>query len=384
MAGLPTSGPVPQFSDEEMAGRFAAVQRLCEDAGVDGVLAYGSDRSGSAVQWLTQWPVTREAAVLWWPGRSPVLLVEMANHVPAATRMAAAAEVSWGGPDLADTVERVIQSVGRHVSVGVIGPLSVRVRQRAEQAAVRLVELDSGYSGLRLVKSEAELAWLRHGAALTDAAVENLASKARIEASEYELGALLEAAYLPLGGTTHIHYLATTAMDDPQVCVPSQWLSARRLAAGDVLVCEVSASWWGYPGQLLRTFTAGVEPTALYRDLLAVADEVFEEMVHGLRPGASAVEAGQAAQARVEQAGFTTCDDLLHGFGGGYLAPVVPGGRRPGTRDVELQPGMAVVVQPNVVTLDGRAGVQTGELFVVTESGAESLHHFTRGTQIIG
>jgi hypothetical protein len=40
---------------------------------------------------------------------------------------------------------------------------------------------------------------------------------------------------------------------------------------------------------------------------------------------------------------------------------------------------MTVVVQPNVVTRDGKAGVQTGELLLITNSGVERLHAFPRG-----
>ena len=35
---------------------------------------------------------------------------------------------------------------------------------------------------------------------------------------------------------------------------------------------------------------------------------------------------------------------------------------------------MCVVVQPNVVTQDERAGVQLGNLFRITANGAECLH----------
>ena len=81
------------------------------------------------------------------------------------------------------------------------------------------------------------------------------------------------------------------------------------------------------------------------------------------------------------EAGFTTVDDLVHGLGGGYLPPVI------GSRSRTLQPlpttdleaGMTVVVQPNVVLADRTAGVQTGEMFHVTESGSERLHAFPRG-----
>jgi Xaa-Pro dipeptidase len=36
--------------------------------------------------------------------------------------------------------------------------------------------------------------------------------------------------------------------------------------------------------------------------------------------------------------------------------------------------GMTVAAQPNVVTPDEMAGVQTGELLLVTEDGVERLH----------
>jgi len=40
---------------------------------------------------------------------------------------------------------------------------------------------------------------------------------------------------------------------------------------------------------------------------------------------------------------------------------------------------MTVVIQPNVITTDGRAGVQTGELVLVTRDGIERLHNVPRG-----
>jgi Xaa-Pro aminopeptidase len=40
---------------------------------------------------------------------------------------------------------------------------------------------------------------------------------------------------------------------------------------------------------------------------------------------------------------------------------------------------MTVVVQPNVVTQDQKAGVQMGELIRVTKTGFERLHTAPRG-----
>ena len=83
----------------------------------------------------------------------------------------------------------------------------------------------------------------------------------------------------------------------------------------------------------------------------------------------------------IEQAGFTIIDDLLHGYGGGYLPPVLGSRSRPSAHipDEPLRASMTVVIQPNVVTPDGKAGVQTGELVLVTATGVELLHAMPRG-----
>jgi hypothetical protein len=57
----------------------------------------------------------------------------------------------------------------------------------------------------------------------------------------------------------------------------------------------------------------------------------------------------------------------------------VPQARRLATEAVVGWQPSTVGVQPNVTTSDGRAGVQTGELMLVTETGCESLHALPRG-----
>jgi hypothetical protein len=48
---------------------------------------------------------------------------------------------------------------------------------------------------------------------------------------------------------------------------------------------------------------------------------------------------------------------------------------------VVLRENMMIVVQPNVVTTDHRAGVQTGECLVVTPNGPRRLHAAARGVR---
>jgi Xaa-Pro dipeptidase len=371
----------PRFSDAEMARRRHALEAAMADHDVAHVLVYGANRFGSAVGWLTGWPVTREALVVVSPGERDVLLVDFYNHVPNARRMATEADVQPAAPSgVARAVEELRRRGAAGRRVGVIGPLGWKAHARLAALAGAVVDLDPAYTALRLVKSEEELEWLRIGCKLTDRAVGALLDGARPGLDERELGDLVERAYVPRGGTTHIHYFAATPMAAPAMAAPAQWPSARRLAAGDALTCEISASWWDHPGQLLRTFAVAAEPTPLYRELHAAADAAFDAILARLRPGATAADVVEAASV-IEAAGFTTRDDVLHGFVGGYLPPVL------GTPSRLLQPvpdftfaaGMTVVVQPNVVTPDETAGVQTGELVLIGDNRAQHLHAFERG-----
>ena len=74
--------PFAGFSEQELARRRRSLDAVLEAEGLDHVVLYGANRSGSAVSWLTEWPVTREAHVLVTRGEPDVLLVSFYNHVP--------------------------------------------------------------------------------------------------------------------------------------------------------------------------------------------------------------------------------------------------------------------------------------------------------------
>jgi Xaa-Pro dipeptidase len=265
-------------------------------------------------------------------------------------------------------------------TVGVIGPLGFKPHAALAERYGRISDLNPAHTRLRTIKSAAELDWLRIGAHLSDLAVSALQRELRPGLSERELGAIVEASYLPFGGQNVIHYFGVTSMAAPEVFVPAQFPSTRRLEAGDIVFAEISAGFWDYAGQVLRSFAVGAEPPPLYRDLHAAADRAFNAISSSLRAGATPA-AIVAASGVIEEMGFTTCDDLLHGYGGGYLPPVLGSASRPAgpLPDFNFAAGMTVVIQPNVIAPGRNAGVQTGELVLVTETGIQRLHHAERG-----
>jgi Xaa-Pro aminopeptidase len=377
--------PYPCFSDAEMARRRAAVEALLVDAQCDHLVFCGANRFGSIVQYLTQWPVTAEAVGVFTPGERDALFVQWVNHQPQAAIIASETDVAWGGESSIAAAVAVLNKRGaRKDRVATIGPLS------AEQHAVIAAQfgapksLNKSYTRMRQVKSPEEIDWLRIGAHFTDLGMAGLRDGLKAGLTERELDDLIERAYVKHGAVNFIHYIGVTSMHAPDLGVPRQFPTTRRIRKGDVIVAEITATFWDYPGQVLRSFTLGEGPTPLYRDLHAAADAAFDAVTKVLKAGATPAQVIEASGV-IEAAGFTIIDDLLHGYGGGYLPPVLGCRSRPsGPLPAEpFRSGQVVVVQPNVVTPDRKAGVQTGEMVVITKSGIEHLHAIPRGFEIL-
>jgi len=368
----------PRFADAEYARRHALLAKAMERAQVDHLLVVTDHRAGNAPQWVTGWPGTVEAYVVFRPGERMTMHVEWFNHVPLAQRIAKDCDVRWGEHR---GIHKTIEELGRRGArrVGLIGPL-VLSKCRLLEARFELVPMDAEYVRLRLVKSGEEIEWLRAGAALSDAGFQQLLENTRPGMSERELANLVERAYVGKGGTTFIHYIGVTSMAEPHLCVPPQFASSRKVQVGDVVFCELSASWWDYSGQVLRSFTVGAEPAPLYRDLHATAEAAFDAVTAVVRHGTTMEEVIEASGV-IEERGFTIWDDLVHGFGGGYFPPILGSRSRPAgpLPRMTLEENMTIVVQPNVVTRDHTAGVQVGELIRVTRTGFERLHAAPRG-----
>jgi len=368
----------PRFSDAEYARRHRALQDVMQRAAVDTLLVLTDHRVGNAPQWVTGWPGTVEAYVVFRPGEQMAMHVEWFNHFPLAKKLAKTCDVRWGEHRGIQLTIAELKKRGAK-RVGLMGPLAPR-KQRELEKDFALVELDAEYVRLRLIKSEEEIDWLRIGAAFSDAGFASLLAGTKAGLTERELGNLVERAYVGEGGTTFIHYIGVTSMADPKIFVPPQFHSSRKVQAGDIVFCELSGSFWDYSGQVLRSFTVGAEPTPLYRDLHAAAEAAFDAVTGVVRQGTTMDEILDAASV-IESRGFTVCDDLMHGFGGGYFPPIVGTRSRPAgpLPKMTLEENMTVVVQPNVIAKDRPAGVQVGELIRVTKAGFERLHKAPRG-----
>lgn len=373
----------PRFGDQEIARRTDLVRSFMDQSGLDGLVVFGwsaQSRTAQAdVYYLSGYMGMRDNYVVFPRDGEPALFAQSYNHVPNASDVAFLDDVRWGGVDNGVTVGEDLLARGI-TEVGLIGWMPYQhyeSMRRTTGDRCRFADVTAGFRKLRLKKSEEELEWLRKGAAHTDAALAALRDALRPGIREFELAEPIERSYLGAGGLTTFYYIASTPMSAPDRCVPAQVLSNREIEAGDVVTCEISASHAGYAGQGLRTFSVGEDPTPQIAELHAVAEGVFHAVAGAIKAGAGIEEVWEASDAISDQ-GFTIRDGLVHGFGIGLLAPSIR--TRETTHGVDddwvFESGQTVVIQPNVISADETVGVQVGELCVVTDDGAVSLHSF--------
>ena len=373
-------------SAAEMVDRQRIVADVCQATDVRGVLVFGNDAARHHIRFLTGWPPGWDTYALAWRSERTALWVPSENHLPSARAVAGdSVDVEWIGADPFETLASAIRHrIGKSAvptRLGVVGPIpcSAHAQLAARLGGVELIDISAAFVRGRLVKSAEEIERTRAAAALGDAAIETLRRTMRPGVRDFELGAATENAYRRLGGEHGICFLASAPMSGGGRLVPALIWSDRALSDGDMVMIELSVGVGGSTSQVLRTIAFGT-PMPAVRDLHDVADRAFAALLGESRPGATAARLLEVA-GLIDDAGCTVVDDVIHGYGGGYLPPVL---RSPATQhqpppDMTLRSGMMLVIQPNVVSRDGSLGVQTGELVVVTDDGAARFHALPTG-----
>jgi Xaa-Pro dipeptidase len=364
-----------EFSQREFDSRKNKTLNLSEESGCGGVFTFGENRNGTAITWLTGWPTTR-LAYFFFSRHESILWIMFHNHISAAERTVKNAQIrDFEFNEIKSMILKFANS-----KVGTLGIVPQDFRSLAQQSNVELVALDARTVNLRVIKSEEEIAALRLGAYATDCGARAIISACRNNVTDWELLARARSSYTLKGARDHICYLCISDMTTPDRDVPAQFPEGRIVKHGSVITFEISAAVSPeYPGQLLRTISVG-RPTPLFKELHEIAEATLMKMRAILKPGINARELVNASSL-IEEAGFTTTDDLFHGLGGGYLPPIGTSASRVPNHnpDVVIQPGMAIVLQPNVTTKDHLAGVQTGEMVIVTNDGYEAIHQVESG-----
>lgn len=380
MDDIPQVNGYPRYSAEEMAHRYRQLRELMDLHELDAVLIGGATGPhDTSVQYYCNWPPLFPVYLIVPRNDDPELVVRLWNHLPDAERISVIENISFGGDSHSELAARVAKRLGGYRRIGTIGV--VPSTDAAQFGAERLVDLNPDYYAIRLVKTDEEMKYIRIASRMNDDAVAALASTTAPGMNEYELAKVIEDVYLDRRGTNLIHFTLTTSMADPEFFVPHQYQPDRIIEAGDVLVTEISTTFWGYTGQILRTLCIEAEPPPLYQELYETAEITYTDIVSILRAGTTIGEVLDQTES-IHEAGFDIWDDLVHGYGGGgYLSPIVRTRQNRGSThpdDWAYPDGAVVVVQPNVIAAGERAGVQVGDSMWIRPDGVEVTQNHPR------
>jgi Xaa-Pro aminopeptidase len=370
----------PRFSEAEYRRRYAAIEGIARGVGAEATVVYGDLGSQLDVHYVSNFLPRRDCYVVLPADKPPAMFVQIYNHWPNSREIAVIPDNRFGGTWSPDTVGPFLKEIGlERKTIAVVGPIPYQHMNRLKSLLPQatFADVTRAFRALRNVKSDEEITWLREAARLTDLAMEAIEKECHSGMTESEWVAIAESAYVRQGGITQIHFLGSTAMGDPHLCLPTQWEAKRRIAKGDVVITEISAYYWGYAGQIHRPIAVGGPPMAPYQRMYDVAVEAYDRIAAVVKPGATAEDVLDAAEF-IHRSGYTIYDDLFHGYGGGYLDPVLR------TRKTRFEPdkpftfakNMVMVIQPNLITADEQMGLQVGSMLRVTDTGVESFHKY--------
>ena len=369
----------PRFSDAEMASRLQRVMGLIQENGLDAILFFGNGQFSNDIYWLTDWPGGRESYVLFQKDLDPIVITQLFNHVPMARVLSVIDDVRWAGANTAATVSDVLGSRGLSgKKIGLVGPVPYRhyLHFTENNSDTEFSDASGSFRMMRTIKTAEEIKRLKKASELTDKSITAVAAGLKVGMREDRIPLLIESAYLEEGGYAGIHFMSSMSMTDPDFPVPAQYHSNRELQLGDCLITEISGAWWGYSGQIHRTFSF-TEPTDEWQKLHEVAVEGYLAIENTIKDGATTADVELAAEV-IHDRGYTILDDLLHGVNQSPPIIQTKTTKRHEKPHITFKENIAITIQPNVMTMDERMGLQFGETVMVTKTGCERLNAYPR------
>jgi Xaa-Pro dipeptidase len=235
-----------------------------------------------------------------------------------------------------------------------------------------LVDASDLISRLRLVKSAAEIAYVRRAASLADAALAAAERAAGPGADEGDILAEMHGAVFRGGGDDPANEFIIGSGAGALMC--RYFSGRRRLDANDQLTLEFAGTYRHYHACLMRTFLVGEADPRLI-DMHAACAEALLAAEAALRPGEALGEVfaahARALDARGHQAHrLNACGySLGTTFAPNWMDwPMLYAGQ-----PVEAQPGMVFFLHMIVFDPERGLAMTLGRTSLVTERGAEPL-----------
>ena len=246
---------------------------------------------------------------------------------------------------------------------------------REELTGAELIDVTAILDDLRLVKSPAEIEYLRRAARIADIGVSAGIEAIHTGVSDRDVMAAIQHAVAAAGG----EFPAYPFLVDARGTLHGTPIG-KVLAAGDTVYMEVSGVVRRYHCNISRTVVVG-EPSAQLRELYAIVKEALDRATGALRPGVSVREIVELVASL--QSGYESNTWGRFGFSMEIAYPPIWIGGLSLMRGDEhvLEPGMVITMEPGLSYANG-ATMMFGNNVLVTEGDPEILNDVP--TDLIG
>lgn len=299
-------------------------------------------------------------------------MLEMGNVGRAASRLSAELHgySDEEGPSFA--AARALRNVAAGSKGLVVGAefLHMRLKEheliRSVLGSFEVTDIDGLLMDMRAVKDAEEISCLRRAAEIADIGIEAARRTIKPGASERGVASEIERAMLDAGAESVPFNIV---LSGPNAALPHGTPSDRKIMEGELVICDIGASYKGYFGDITRTIPAGRPSVEMQR----AYDAVYRANEAGRKAACAGISCGdldRVCREIIEDAGYGEL--FIHRTGHGlglevHEEPYIVGGS-----EKKLLPGMVFTIEPGVY-IPGVGGVRIEDDAVITESGAEIL-----------
>jgi len=371
--------PERGFSIEEFALRTQRSQGLMSDRGIDAILV----NTEPEVRYFTGFHTP-----FWQSPTRPWFCVVPASGKPIAVIPSiGGASMSatwiddvrtWSSPQPDDDgvtllIDCLREVAGTNGVIGLpMGPethvrMPLRDLDRLRSAVGGFVDVTDIISGLRMLKSEAEIAKHRHICGIVSNAFDELPTILSTGMTERQAFATFRAEILAQGADDVPYLVGATGPGgiDDIIRQPSD----REIATGDLLIFDTGSTFDGYFSDFDRNFAFGSAETDA-KDAYRAVWEATEAGLEAVRPGATTTQVFTAMNQVLKANGSLGNDVGRMGHGLGMQVTEWPS--HTASDDTVIQANMVLTLEPGLVWAPGKAMVHEENL-VVRADGPELL-----------
>ncbi len=379
------------FSRAEFASRLQRVRGEMAERGIDGLLLFAQE----SLYWLTGYDTFGfcffQCLVV--PAEGPMTLLTRSADRRQAEFTSILDDIRvWRDAADADPTsdllgileEKKLASALLGVETETHGLTAADWRRLESRLAPRAVSVDASdlVSGLRLVKSAAEIAYVRKAAEIADACFDAARPLIKAGADEGAILAAMQGENFKLGGdypgnefiigSGPVAPAAHGATSGALLC--RFYSGRRRLEANDQLTLEWAGVWRRYHAALMRTVLIG-SPSDAHRRMFDAAQQALLACEAALTTGRSLGDVFRAHAEALDRAGYGHARLNACGYAlGARFSPswmereMIYDGST-----VEIAPGAPLFLHMILMDSDTGAAMCLGRTSLVGETGAEPL-----------